>query len=154
MSCENICDPVLNGPRPEVKVVPNNHVSRRALLGGVAAVMTGIGMVGPAESALAAAKTYTVGKTTDVAVGSAKLYTVAGTPVIVTQPKKGVYKAFKGYCTHEQVQLSGIQGSNLVCNQHGATFNTTTGKVTGGPARSALAVYKVAVSGTSLKVTL
>lgn len=154
MTCENLCETSIVAPRREVTVVPNNHLSRRALLGGVAAVMAGIGLVGPAEGALAAAKTYTVGKTTDIAVGSAKMFTVAGTPVIVTQPKKGIFKAFNGYCTHQQVPLAGIQGSNLVCNQHGASFNTTTGKVTGGPARSALPGYKVAVSGSSLKVTL
>lgn len=154
MTCENLCETSSLAPRREITVVPADHVSRRAILGGVAAALAGIGLIGPAESALAAAKTYTVGKASEVAVGSAKMYTVAGTPVIVTQPKKGVFKAFKGYCTHEQVQLAGIQGSNLVCNQHGATFNTTSGKVTGGPARSPLAAYKVAVSAGSLKVTL
>jgi nitrite reductase/ring-hydroxylating ferredoxin subunit len=154
MTCENLCDSSVSAPRREVTVVPNNHLSRRALLGGVAAVMAGIGLAGPAESALAAAKTYTVGKTTEIPVGSAKMYQVAGVPVIVTQPKKGVFKAFNGYCTHQQVQLDSINGSNLICSQHGSSFNTTTGKVTGGPARSSLANYKASVSGTTLKISL
>jgi nitrite reductase/ring-hydroxylating ferredoxin subunit len=154
MNCENLCATSSNSTKREAIEVPTNHVTRRAMLSGLGAVLAGVGLVGPAESALAAAKTYTVGKTTDVKVGSARLYTVAGVPILVTQPKKGVFKAFNGYCTHERVQISGLNGSNLVCGQHGATFNTTTGKVTGGPARSALANYKVTVAGTTLKVSL
>ena len=154
MTCENLCETSTAAPRRAVTVVAADHISRRAILGGLAAALSGIGLIGPAESAMAAAKTYSVGKASEIAVGSAKMYTVAGTPVIVTQPKKGVFKAFNGYCTHQQVPLAGIQGSNLICNQHGASFNTTSGKVTGGPARSPLATYKVAVSAGSLKVTL
>ena len=154
MTCENLCATSSDSPKREAIEVPANHVTRRAMLSSLGAVLAGVGLVGPAESALAAAKTYTVGKTTDVKVGSARMYTVAGIPVLLTQPKKGVFKAFNGYCTHERVQISGLNGSNLVCGQHGATFNTTTGKVTGGPARSALANYKVTVAGTTLKVSL
>lgn len=154
MTCENLCSNSSETSKRAAIEVPANHVTRRAMLSGLGAVLAGVGLVAPAQSALAAAKTYTVGKTTDVKVGSARMYTVAGTPVLVTQPKKGIFKAFNGYCTHEQVQIDGLNGSNLVCSQHGATFNTTTGKVTGGPARSALATYKVTVSGTTLKVSL
>lgn len=154
MSCENLCATGLENPNRTVTEIPANHLARRTLLAGIGAALVGVGLTGPAESAFAAAKTYTVGKTTDIAVGSAHMYTVAGTPVIVTQPKKGVFKAFNGYCTHQQVQLSNISGTNLICSQHGSMFNTTTGKVTGGPARSALPNYKATVSGTTLKVSL
>ena len=154
MTCENLCATDSDSPKRETIEVPANHVTRRAMLSGLGAVLAGVGLVGPAESALAAAKTYTVGKTSDIAVGSARMYTVAGIPVLVTQPKKGVFKAFNGYCTHQQVQIDGLNGTNLVCSQHGASYNTTTGKVTGGPARSALANYKVTVAGTTLKVSI
>jgi nitrite reductase/ring-hydroxylating ferredoxin subunit len=154
MTCENLTNPVTANSHRTITEIPANHLTRRAMLAGVGAALAGVGLMGPAESALAAAKTYTVGKTTDIKVGSAKMYTVAGTPVIVTQPKKGVFKAFNGYCTHQQVPLGGINGSNLVCNEHGSTFNTTSGKATGGPARSGLASYKAIVSGTTLKVSL
>lgn len=158
MTCENLCQTSnASIPSPASRAVTNvaeNHLNRRAVLAGIGAMLAGIGLVGPASAAQAAAKTYTVGKTTDVAVGSARMYTVAGIPVLVTQPKKGTFRAFNGYCTHERVQLSGINGSNLVCNQHGATFNTTSGKVTGGPARAGLASYKVTISNKNLKISL
>jgi nitrite reductase/ring-hydroxylating ferredoxin subunit len=154
MTCENLCNTSADSPKRATIEVPANHVTRRAMLSGLGAVLAGVGLATPAQSAFAAAKTYTVGKTSDVKVGSARMYTVAGIPVLVTQPKKGVFKAFNGYCTHQQVQLDSLNGTNLVCSQHGSSFDTTTGKVTNGPARSALANYKVTVAGTNLKVSI
>ena len=154
MTCENLCSNSADSPKRPAVEVPANHVTRRAMLSGLGAVLAGVGLVGPAESALAAAKTYTVGKTTDVKVGSARMYNVAGIPLLVTQPKKGVFKAFSPICTHEGAPLNGISGTSLVCNSHGARFNTTTGAATAGPTRKALKAYKVTISKTSVRVTI
>ena len=135
-------------------IVEANQPSRRAALAGLGALLAGVGLIGPSQAALAAAKTYTVGKTTDIKVGSAKSYLVAGVSVLVTQPKKGVFKAFKGVCTHQGGSLSSVTGKNIVCPLHGASFDSTSGKPTGGPASTGLRGYKVTVSGTILKVTL
>ena len=135
-------------------IVEANQPSRRAALAGLGALLAGVGLIGPSQAAMAAAKTYTVGKTTDIKVGSAKSYLVAGVSVLVTQPKKGVFKAFKGVCTHQGGSLSSVTGKNIVCPLHGASFDSTSGKPTGGPASTGLTGYKVTVSGTSLKVTL
>jgi nitrite reductase/ring-hydroxylating ferredoxin subunit len=137
-----------------MEIVETNQPTRRAALVGLGAVLAGIGLVGPSQAALAAAKTYTVGKTTDIKVGSAKSYLVAGVSVLVTQPKKGVFKAFKGVCTHQGGNLSSVSGKNIVCPLHGASFDSTSGKPTGGPASTGLKGYKVTVSGTNLKVTI
>ncbi len=135
-------------------IVEANQPSRRAALAGLGALLAGVGLIGPSQAALAAAKTYTVGKTTDIKVGSAKSYLVAGVSVLVTQPKQGVFKAFKGVCTHQGGSLSSVTGKNIVCPLHGASFDSTSGKPTGGPANTGLKGYKVTVSATSLKVTL
>jgi nitrite reductase/ring-hydroxylating ferredoxin subunit len=135
-------------------IVETNQPTRRAALVGLGAVLAGIGLVGPSQAALAAAKTYTIGKTTDIKVGSAKSYLIAGVSVLVTQPKKGVFKAFKGVCTHQGGKLSSVSGKNIVCPLHGASFDSTSGKPTSGPASTGLKSYKVTVSGTSLKVTI
>lgn len=137
-----------------MEIVEANQPSRRAALAGLGALLAGVGLIGPSQAAMAAAKTYTVGKTTDIKVGSAKSYLVAGVSVLVTQPKKGVFKAFKGVCTHQGGSLSSVTGKNIVCPLHGASFDSTSGKPTGGPASTGLTGYKVTVSGTSLKVTL
>lgn len=137
-----------------MEIVEANQPSRRAALAGLGALLAGVGLIGPSQAAMAAAKTYTVGKTNDIKVGSAKSYLVAGVSVLVTQPKKGVFKAFKGVCTHQGGSLSSVTGKNIVCPLHGASFDLTSGKPTGGPASTGLTGYKVTVSGTSLKVTL
>jgi nitrite reductase/ring-hydroxylating ferredoxin subunit len=135
-------------------IVETNQPTRRAALVGLGAVLAGIGLVGPSQAALAAANTYTIGKTADIKVGSAKSYLIAGVSVLVTQPKKGVFKAFKGVCTHQGGKLSSVSGKNIVCPLHGASFDSTSGKPTSGPASTGLKSYKVTVSGTSLKVTI
>lgn len=132
----------------------DGSVSRRAILSGLAGVLGAIGLASGSEAALAAAKTYTLGKTTDIAVKGGKMYNVNGTPVLVTQPKAGVFKAFNGYCTHQRTPLGGINGSNVLCYQHGASFDSTTGAVTGGPAPRALTKITLTVSSGTLKVKL
>jgi nitrite reductase/ring-hydroxylating ferredoxin subunit len=135
-------------------IVEANQPTRRAALAGLGAILAGVGLVGPSQAALAAAKTYTIGKTTDIKVGSSKSYIVAGVSLLITQPKKGVFKAFKGICTHQGGKLTSLAGPNLICPLHGASFDSTTGKVLTGPASSPLKSYKVTVSGKTLKVSI
>jgi nitrite reductase/ring-hydroxylating ferredoxin subunit len=154
MTCKNLCGTTTC---EEHSSTPNNALlSRRGLLGAFAGIVATIGFSGLGDLAMAAAKTYVACKTTDIKVGSAKIVTIPKTSikVAITQPKKGVFKAFKPICTHEGVQITGMSGTNLVCRQHGATFSTTTGAATGGPTRKALTSYKVTISGTSVKVTV
>ena len=154
MSCENLC---ATTTCEEHDSTPSNPLlSRRGLLGAFAGVAVAIGFGSFGESAMAAAKTYTACKTTDIKVGSAKIVTIPKTSikVAITQPKKGVFKAFQPICTHQGAQITGLSGSNLVCRQHGATFSIATGAATGGPTRKALKSYKVTVSGTSVRVTI
>lgn len=152
MTCENACIPSIDNLT--VIEVPANQIGRRTLLAAAGSILAGVGLIGPADAAAAAAKTYTLGKASEIKVGSAKSYLVAGVPVLVTQPKKGVFKAFKGVCTHQGGNLSSVSGKNIVCPLHGASFDSTSGKPTGGPASTGLKGYKVTVSGTSLKVTI
>jgi nitrite reductase/ring-hydroxylating ferredoxin subunit len=147
MTCENL-------PTRAITEIPANRITRRLLLSGIGAALAGIGLAGPAESAMAAAKTYTVGKTTDIKVGSSKSFMVAGVSLMITQPKKGVFKAFRGICTHQGGKLTSLSGPNLFCPLHGASFDSTTGKVLTGPASAPLKAYKVTVSGKTLKVTI
>lgn len=147
MTCENL-------RASAITEIPANRITRRNLLAGVGAVLAGVGLVGPSQAAIAAAKTYTVGKTTDIKVGSSKAYMVAGVSLLITQPKKGVFKAFKGICTHQGGKLTSLSGPNLFCPLHGASFDSTTGKVLTGPASSPLKSYKVTVSGKTLKVSI
>lgn len=154
MTCENLSGNLANSPANSIVEISANHPNRRAVLAGFGAALAGLGFTGPAEMAMAAAKTYTVGKTTDIKVGSSKSYLVAGVSLLITQPKKGVFKAFKGICTHQGGKLTSLSGPNIFCPLHGASFDSTTGRVLTGPASSPLKAYKVSVSGTTLKVSI
>ena len=128
--------------------------SRRNLFRGLSAGLAAVGLVSLSDAAFAASA-VAVCKTTDIKVGSGKIVSAKGQQILITQPKKGVFKAFSPYCTHQKVMLAGINGTNLVCNQHGAMFDTTTGiRTNRSPARSDLKKYVVTVSGTSVKVTI
>ena len=128
--------------------------SRRNLFRGLSAGLAAVGLVSLSDAAFAASA-VAVCKTTDIKVGSGKIVTAKGQQILITQPKKGVFKAFSPYCTHQWVMLAGINGTNLVCDQHGAMFDTTTGiRTNRSPARSDLQKYVVTVSGTSVKVTV
>lgn len=129
-------------------------INRRALLTGIAGALGAIGLAGIGDAAQAAAKTYIVAKKSDIPVKSGELFHVNGTPVFITQPKPGVFKAFNGWCTHERQELGGMSGKNIACYQHGATFDPTTGARNGGPALRALKKITLTVSGNNLKVTI
>ena len=147
--CDGVCG------NESVQPVEPKGLSRRALLASFGAGLAAIGFSTLGETAAYAAKTYTVCKTTDVKVGSGKVFRPKGSSgfVLVTQPRKGVWRAFDARCTHEKVPVAGAANNVVVCNQHGAKFNADTGAATAAPASRSLKKYKVAVSGTSVKVT-
>jgi nitrite reductase/ring-hydroxylating ferredoxin subunit len=85
---------------------------------------------------------------------------VVQTPILVTQPKAGVYRAFNGWCTHQMAPITKINGSNLVCAAHGANFDTTTGANSKGPQNfgnkkvPALRSYPITVDPKTGNVTI
>ena len=152
---------VRNTPADNVVYVesePEARFSRRGLLKGVGAALATVGLSSASSIAYAAAvvttKTYTLTNAkTDrkwPKVGTATGYVIKmdvakfddkgrvkiereDTFIIVTQPKTGVFRAFKGYCTHQLRPLDSWSGTNLVCRQHGATFDMNSGNNTMGP---------------------
>jgi thiosulfate dehydrogenase [quinone] large subunit len=94
-----------------------------------------------------------VAKTSDVPKGSAFAFTDpgSGNPANLVQPKTGVYQAYSAVCTHEGCTV-GFDGQQFACPCHGATFDESTGDVTGGPAPSPLPAIKVQEIGGSIYV--
>jgi nitrite reductase/ring-hydroxylating ferredoxin subunit len=143
----------------EVIEVPAG-LTRRAALTAFAAAFATVGLTSISDSAYAAAKTYNACKTTDIKVGGARMFSIGGKAVVITQPKKGVFRAFYGNCTHQGALLANsvgpmtTQANSLVCPQHGAKFDTTSGKPTAGPASRALLKIKLTVAKNQIKVTL
>ena len=138
---------------------PNHQhkdLSRKALLSGVAAVLSGIGLTTLSTTAAVAAKRYKVTLASKVPVGSAKTFTVAGRSILITQPRSGVFRAFKNTCTHQGAPLGTqkLNSGSLMCNQHGATFDANSGAVKGGPAMRPLTKYTASRSGTYIYVSI
>ena len=87
-------------------------------------------------------------KTVDIPVGGGKVFPELG--VVVTQPEKGVFKAFSSRCTH---MGNPVSGGTINCPLHGSKFDIATGEVKNGPATRALPAKSVTVGSDGLTVT-
>lgn len=135
-------------------VQPTDPLTRRALLrgvaagGGIAAVtLAGCGSE-DAESGDDAAASGPLGATSDVAVGSATIFSDRG--VVVSQPAEGRFKAFSTTCTHSGCPVDRIEGEEIVCPCHGSRYSIADGSVVNGPATEPLAEQPVSVEGQDL----
>ena len=70
---------------------------------------------------------------------------LGGKDVVLTQPKKGEFKAFSAICTHAGCQVGGVQQGVIVCPCHGSLFSITDGSVQGGPAPTPLPAVNISV---------
>jgi len=146
-----------------------DQTTRRAVLGGVAAVGAGAvlaacggdepndsgggsdtGSGGDSGSGDAAAD-GAIGTTADVPVGGGTVFQKQ--KVVVTQPSEGDFKAFTAVCTHQGCTVGSVKGDTIQCNCHGSQFSAADGSVKKGPAGKPLAAKKVTVEGDSIIVT-
>ena len=141
--------------------------TRRAVLGGVAAVGAGAflaacGSDEPTDPDSGSADGTTEGSG-DADSGGA-LATIDEVPVgggtvfqkekiVVTQPTEGDFKAFTAVCTHQGCTVGSVEGDTIQCNCHGSQYNAADGKVKKGPAPKALAPKKVTVEGNEIIVS-
>lgn len=146
-----------------------DQTTRRAVLGGVAAVgagtvlaacgsdePTGSGGGGDATSGDGgsggdAPAGGEIGTTADVPVGGGTVFQKQ--KIVVTQPTEGDFKAFTAVCTHQGCTVGSVNGDTIQCNCHGSQYNAADGAVKKGPAPKALAPKKITVEGDKLIVT-
>jgi Rieske Fe-S protein len=143
--------------------------TRRAVLGGVAAVGAGAflaacgsdepkdsggggdttsgGDGGSSEEPSGAKLSVT---TDEVPVGGGTVFKKE--KIVVTQPKEGDFKAFTAICTHMGCTVGEVNGDTIQCNCHGSQYNAADGKVKKGPAPKALAPEKITVEGDKITV--
>ena len=86
-----------------------------------------------------------LGQASDIPVGGGKVFTDA--KVVVTQPTKGVFKAFSAVCTHVGCLCNQVADGTIDCPCHGSKFTISTGAVVAGPAPSPLAAAPITVTG-------
>jgi nitrite reductase/ring-hydroxylating ferredoxin subunit len=127
-------------------------VSRRNFLRTIAVAAGSLGLSSIASSALAGEKKFKICAVTDIKVGGASSFRVAGAKnlmVLITQPKPGVFRAFDQRCPHNGLAINSIKGKNLACQAqgrgHGSQFDMESGSPRTGPARKSLRSFKVTV---------
>ena len=139
----------------------NTEASRRAVVGGILGVGVGVPLLaacgsddessGGSSGGGGSTASGPVGKTSEVPVGSGKIFTAD--KVVVTQPTEGDFKAFSSICTHQSCPVTKIEGEDIACTCHGSKFSIKDGSVVNGPATKPLSALSVKVSGTDLIVT-
>jgi Rieske Fe-S protein len=144
--------------------------TRRAVLGGVAAVGAGAvlaacgsdeptdstGGGGDADSGDQGsgggdAPSGALATTDEVPVGGGTVFQKE--KIVVTQPTEGDFKAFTAVCTHQGCTVGSVNGDTIQCNCHGSQFDAADGTVKKGPASKALAAKKVTVDGNNISVS-
>jgi nitrite reductase/ring-hydroxylating ferredoxin subunit/uncharacterized membrane protein len=91
----------------------------------------------------------------DLKADQMKLLRVNGHRIVLARTASG-YAAFDDGCTHRGGSLAGgvLIGDTVQCLWHGSQFNTATGRVSCGPAKTAIRVYEVTeTKGTVLLVS-
>jgi 3-phenylpropionate/trans-cinnamate dioxygenase ferredoxin subunit len=101
-----------------------------------------------------AERTY-VAETTSIASGTAKQIKLGG-KVIALFNLDGQFYAIDDACTHRGGPLSEgtINGCDVICPWHSASFNIKTGETGGPPAMYNLATYPVSIEGAQVYIDL
>lgn len=89
-------------------------------------------------------------KTSEIPVGGGKIF--KDEKVVVTQPKKGEFKAFSDICTHQGCQVTSVSDGTINCPCHGSKFNITDGSVANPPTNRPLPEKQIKVTGDSIEL--
>ncbi|GAA3105668.1 Rieske (2Fe-2S) protein [Streptomyces echinatus] len=87
-------------------------------------------------------------RTSDIPEGGGKVFKEE--KIVVTQPKKGDFKAFSAICTHQGCTVNRVADGTIDCPCHGSKYRIADGSVAHGPATRPLGKESITVSGNSI----
>ena len=102
------------------------------------------------SSSVSASGGQELAKTSDIPVGGGRIF--KDEKVVVTQPKKGEFKAFSAICTHQGCTVNAVADGTIDCPCHGSRYKVADGSVARGPAPKPLAEQQIKVEGNSIKL--
>jgi len=96
-----------------------------------------------------------VAKTDEIVPGQGKMIEVGGKKIALFNVE-GSFHAIDDTCTHRGGPLSEgvLDGDQVTCPWHGATYDVTTGEVLGPPAPKGVARYNVRVESGNIEVEI
>lgn len=96
-----------------------------------------------------------VARTVEVTPGQGKMVEVEGKKIAVFNVD-GSFYAIDDTCTHRGGPLSegALEGNQVTCPWHGATYDVTTGEALGPPAPKGVARYNVRVESGNIEVEI
>lgn len=90
-----------------------------------------------------------IARLADIPVGGSISATLAGAPILISQPEAGTVAAFSAICTHQGCVVAPGDGE-FACPCHSSRFALNSGDVRGGPAQRPLDKVSVTVDGDSV----
>ncbi len=126
---------------------PSRRTVLRCTGAGAAALCAGCG--GNDDSS-ASSPGRELARAGDVPIAGGKV--LADEKIVVTQPKKGEFKAFSAVCTHQGCIVSDVRDGTIDCACHGSRFAVADGSVVRGPATKPLPGKRITVQGNSIRL--
>ena len=96
-----------------------------------------------------------VAVTTDIPTGELRSFRVGHTDIVVCNTGDG-FHALADECSHDSAPISDgdLDGNDIVCPRHGATFDIHSGAVTGPPAVIGIDKYELKIEGEDILVKI
>lgn len=126
-------------------------MKRRELIGGSLALATLL-ITGQA----AQAKGISLGRAADIKVGAARVFSIAGSRILVFRQSASRYSGFTASCPHDETNLlaSHVRSARVTCPKDKSVFNASTGRRISGPTKKSLQVVPLKISSGFLIATL
>ena len=127
------------------------NLKRRELIGGSLALATLL-LTGEA----AQAKDISLGKAALIKVGAAKVFTIAGSRVLVYRVSTAKYVGFIASCPHDATKflVANVKAGKVSCPKDKSIFSATTGKKASGPSTKSLKAVPLKVTNGVLVASL